>query len=227
MHIVVVEDNADLRAELVFQLRHAGHDAQEAADAVALDACLGRGPVDLVLLDLGLPGEDGFSVARRLAARPGLGIVILSARGTLDDRVCGVELGADAYLVKPVHPRELRAVVERVHARLAPRQAAPAARWVLDAGARRLRSPAGVDIALTGAEFRLLAALAATPDACAGRPRLAEALGQSWLDFDERRLEVAVSRLRRKLRAHGAELLHAERGVGYCFGAALSMQGAA
>lgn len=227
MRIVVVEDNADLRAELVFQLRHAGHDAEEAGDAVALDACLVRAPVDLVLLDIGLPGEDGFSVARRLAAMPGLGIVILSARGTLDDRVCGVELGADAYLVKPVHPRELRAVVERVHARLAPRQAATATGWVLDVGARQLRSPGGTDIGLTGVEFRLLAALAATPDACASRPRLAEAMGQTWLAFDERRLEVAVSRLRRKLRAHGAELLHAERGVGYCFGAALLLQGPA
>src|SRR5690606_8788613 len=102
--VIVVEDNKDLREEIVFHLRHAGHEAVEAGDGRALDAALATGPKpEVVVLDIGLPGEDGFSIATRLRRdHPCIGIVMLTARGLIDDKLQGLSLGADAYLVKPV-----------------------------------------------------------------------------------------------------------------------------
>lgn len=119
--IALVEDHAALRAELAFHLEHAGYRVTGLADGAALDAHLACQPCQLVVLDLGLPGEDGLSVCARLRHRhPGLGVVILTARGLAHDRLSGWQRGADAYLVKPAPPAELLAVIANLLGRLRP-----------------------------------------------------------------------------------------------------------
>lgn len=214
--IAVVEDNEDLREEILFHLQRAGHVARGAADAVGFDALHAATPFDLVVLDLGLPGEDGLSLAARLRREGGVRIVMLTARGSLDERVTGLDAGADAYLVKPVDMRELLAVVASVTRRL-PESAA----WVLEGVRRRLLAPGGQAVDLTDTEFRLLEAMIAAAPEVASRRDMAIALGETdFLAYDERRLEAAVSRLRRKLlAATGESPLRAARGRGYVFAA--------
>src|SRR5690606_2100697 len=111
--------NPDLLDELAFHLRRQGHGVAALPDGVALDAHLAGAEVDVLVLDLGLPGEDGLSIARRLRrTQPGIAIAMLTARGQLDDRLLGLNSGADIYLVKPVDMRELSAVVESLYRRV-------------------------------------------------------------------------------------------------------------
>jgi DNA-binding response OmpR family regulator len=224
IRIAVVEDNTDLRDEVVFHLRRHGHQVEGLVDGVALDAHLAAHEVDVLVLDLGLPGEDGLSIAARLrASRPGLAIAVLTARGELDDRLRGFKTGADIYLVKPVDMRELSAVVESLHRRVQ-RPAAEASRsgWRLDFFTMEFASPGGESVMLTPTECNLVRTLAeASPDAVP-RTRLAEAMGHPEPDFDYRRLETAMSRLRKKLEAldaDGTSPLRSARNVGYVFAA--------
>lgn len=218
--VVVVEDNPDLLDDVVFNLQQHGFDVAGTRDGRALDAHLGARGADVVVLDLGLPGEDGLSIAQRLReSHPFVGIVMLTARSGIDDRIRGHQQGADSYLCKPVHMEELAAVVRSLARRLAPlsaRAAAPA--WKIERRALRLHTPAGEAIELTGMECTVLAAVAAAPRQHASRRVLIEALGEDPMLFDERRLESCVSRLRRKLAARlpaGAPSLKAMRGDGY------------
>ncbi len=220
--IIVIEDNADLREEVLFQLRHAGHQAEGVADATAFDALKGMTDWDIAIIDIGLPGEDGLSIARRIREDSMMGLIMVTARGTLDDRVRGLGDGADAYLVKPVEMRELLAVVSSVERRLAGAPSAAAAgAWLLDVAHRELRSPDGKAVALTETEFRLMGAMAWAFPEVATRKALAGALGEEdFLNFDERRLEAAISRLRRKLESEvGESPLRSARGRGYVFAA--------
>lgn len=219
--IIVIEDNADLREEVLFQLRHGGHQAEGVADAAAFDALKGMTDWDIAIIDIGLPGEDGLSIARRIRADSMMGVIMFTARGTLDDRVSGLQDGADAYLVKPVEMRELLAVVSSVERRLAGASSAAAGAWLLDVAHRQLRSPDGKAVALTETEFRLMGAMAWAFPEVATRKALAGALGEEdFLNFDERRLEAAISRLRRKLESEAGESpLRSARGRGYVFAA--------
>lgn len=232
IRVAVVEDNTDLREEVLFQLRHAGREAIGVGDGAALDALLREQDIDIVVLDLGLPGEDGMAIASRLRRDSGmdLGIVMLTARGALDDRVEGLETGADAYLVKPVEMRELLAVIGSVERRLAASAAAPfsSSTWKLDTVRRELVSIGGKSVTLTDTEFRLVERLVQVSPAVASRRELAEAMGESdFLQFDERRLEAAISRLRRKLQEETGEApLRSARGRGYVFAAQVRMNGA-
>lgn len=218
--IIVVEDNADLREEVLFQLQHAGHVAEGAADATAMDALLARGAWDIALVDIGLPGEDGLSIARRLRRDTAMGIVMLTARGGLADRVQSLSEAADAYLVKPVEMPELLAVVASLERRMAPPPADTPA-WLLDVARRELRAPDGRAVPLTETEFRLMGAMAWAFPEVATRRALAGALGEEdFVNFDERRLEAAISRLRRKLESGtGESPLRSARGRGYVFAA--------
>lgn len=222
--IVVVEDNADLLDEVLFHLgREPGWSVAGVGDGKALDALLASQGADVLVLDLGLPGEDGLQIARRLA-RPDLGIVMLTARGALDQRITGLESGADAYLVKPVNMRELAAVVHSVCRRLpaadAPVAAAADAAWVFYPARWQLQAPGGELLTLTAAENRVMQALAESAGAAVPRQQLAATQGKVSFDFDFRRLESTISRLRRKLEASNGERespLRAARGVGYAF----------
>lgn len=203
--VAVVEDNADLLEDLLYSLRLQGFQTSGFADGRALDEALASGAgFDVLVLDLGLPGEDGLSIARRLrASHERLGIVMLTARGALEDRITGLLTGADVYLTKPFDLRELGAAVSAVARRL--RQVAGAAAapsspaWQLDTVRLQVRTPEGRDIALTWAETRLLRRLAEDPGVVVSRETLIRAIDKDPENYDSHTLEVLISRLRAKL----------------------------
>lgn len=215
--IALVEDQPGLRAEIGFHLALAGYAVAELPHGAALDAHLRQHPCRLVVLDLGLPGEDGLSVCARLRdSHPDLGIVILSGRGMVEERVAGWRQGADAYLVKPALPAELQAVVAGVLRRLPAGAPAPAP-WTLRLRSRILAGPEQAVLELTHAECALLQALAQCAPEPASRRTLVAALGGDYMTYEAHRLEVAVSRLRGKLAQAWpeGETIRAARGVGY------------
>lgn len=229
IRVAVVEDNTDLRDEIVFHLRRHGHAVVGLGDGIALDAHLAEHPIDVLVLDLGLPGEDGLSIATRLRqSHPGMAIAMLTARGELDDRLRGFKTGADIYLVKPVDMRELSAIAESLHRRTRqPPAEAPRAEWRLDFFTMELTTPTGVSVMLTPTECNLMREMAeATPEPVP-RGRLAVAIGHPEPDFDYRRLETTLSRLRKKLEMHcadGSNPLRSARNVGYVFAAPVRLQ---
>ncbi|NDY89570.1 response regulator transcription factor [Ideonella livida] len=224
--VVLVEDNPDLSDELCFHLERQGFEVAAFSQGVALSRWLERHTPDVALLDIGLPGEDGLSIARRLRqAYPGLGIAMLTARGGVEDRIAGFQGGADIYLVKPVDFRELAAVVHSLWRRA--RQPEPPARpdtWQLDLQTSTLYPPQGERILLTPTEFQLMKSLMAAAPEPVRRGELAAAIGHPEFDYDFRRLETLMSRLRRKIEQTLPDLpcpLRSARNVGYAFAAPL------
>ena len=200
------------------------------ADGEGADAVLARQSVDVVILDVMLPGEDGLSICRRLTgsgeARPA--IIMLSAAGEDTDRIVGLELGADDYLPKPANPRELLARIRALMRRSAatPEPAASAyvgyefSGWTLSIWARELQTPDGVVVPLTGSEFALLRTFVEHPREVLDRDRVLSLVrGRSSFAFD-RAVDLQLSRLRRKLTsAHGeaGNLFRTVRNEGYIF----------
>jgi DNA-binding response OmpR family regulator len=221
IRIGLIEDNLDYRTELAFHLRRAGFEIVLESDGVSIDAQLANCPCDLLVLDLGLPVEEGLVIARRLRQqRPALGIVMLTARGSLDDRLAGLEEGADAYLVKPVDMRELVGTLHSVRRRLT--ATAPSSEvWLLNPNTMSIGSPSGDIVVLTATEMDLLKCLATAAPSPVSREGLAAAMGHPESDFDYRRLEVAFSRLRKKIETASADgsPIRAARGRGYVFAA--------
>ncbi len=237
--IVVVEDEASLRRDMVEYLRGCGFDAMPAGNGRELDDCLAGRTASVVILDVNLPGEDGFKIAARLRETPGIGIVMVTARGTTVDRVVGLEIGADAYLVKPVEMRELEAQVKALLRRLEGMAAAPAAPamtapppggggaagdeagWALNATDWLLTSPAGVQISLTSMEMKLASLLAAQARQPATRDQISLALYSRRWNPDDRSIDTVVGRLRHKIEGAiaGPAPLKSVHGVGYVFSA--------
>lgn len=196
---------------------------------------LEREPVDVLLLDLRLPGEDGLALARQVRSVSTVPIIILSGRNDEADRVMGLELAADDYVVKPFSPRELvariRAVIRRVQSSqpAAPRDATIRAYrfagWELNLRVRRLTDPTGQQVPLTNGEFSLLCAFLASPQRVLTRDQLLEASRLHNLEVYERSIDVTILRLRRKIERDASEpqLLKTERGVGYLFAAPVSI----
>jgi two-component system OmpR family response regulator len=230
-HIAVVDDEPDITQLLATYLASHGLRVTPLASGAALMELVARDRPDLVLLDLGLPGEDGLSVARRLRETGPIGLIIVTGRGDAVDKVVGLELGADDYVTKPFDLRELLARVKAVLRRLAPEPAeAPAAPraaaegdrfrfagWLLDRRARRLLDPAGAEVVLTSGEFDLLCVLALHPGRVLSRDFLLEQTrGRSAAPFD-RTIDVQVGRIRRKLEddPQAPQLLKSVRGAGY------------
>ena len=224
--ILVVDDDLRLRDLLKRYLSEQGFAVDTVPDAGAMDRQMGRVRYDLLVLDLMLPGEDGFAICRRLrAADPAVGIVMLTARGDDVDRIAGLETGADDYIAKPFNPRELvariRAILRRTRAGAA--GAGPPAQLTiddvtLDLG-RRVARRAGTALALTTVEFSLLEMLVRAAGSVVRRDDLARgALGRSLLPFD-RSIDVHVSRVRKKLgpRPDGGERIATLRAVGYLY----------
>jgi len=214
--ILIVEDEQAIADLLRGYLRREGFDVVWAASGEqALDE-LGRHPVRLVVLDIGLPGIDGFEVCRRLRGRTAVPILILSAREDEVDRVAGLEAGADDYVVKPFSPREL---VARVKAILRRARDGAVLEETLSAGDvqldRRSRgvSVGGEPVELTGREFELLAALMAHPGAVLSRERLLELAWQGEFPGGTRTVDVHVAQLRAKLGR--PNLVQTVRGAGY------------
>ncbi len=215
LDVLVVEDHADLCEEIVSYLQARGMTVRAAGNGRAMDDAMAVRRPDIVLLDLGLPEEDGVSIARRLAGDPRSGVIVITARGRVEDRILGLNAGADFYLVKPLDMRELEAAIASVMRRRGV-PAEPALAWRLEATRWRLVTPDGVAIALTEAEVRLLSPFFETPDAIVDRQTLAERL-----DMDARGLDLLVHRLRRKVEADTGKILplRTMRFRGYAFAA--------
>ncbi|MCP4638020.1 MAG: response regulator [Methyloversatilis sp.] len=222
--ILVVDDDPDLRDLLRDYLGKQDMDVRTVADGDALRVALERDGCDLLILDVMLPGDDGLTLCREIRARSRLPILMLTARGDELDRIIGLEMGADDYLPKPFHPRELLARVRSI-LRRAPEhpdgdgsvRALKFAGWTLDLGARHLVDDGGVVTPLSSGEFRMLNALAENPNRVLSRDQLMDVLaGRDAGPFD-RTVDVMISRLRRRLGDDGREprIIRTLRNEGY------------
>lgn len=231
--IAVVEDDPEIGLLVLGLLRREGFEAELCRNGEAFDRLCDRRRVDLAILDLMLPGEDGLSICRRLHVRGDIPVLMVTARGEDVDRIVGLEIGADDYLAKPFNPRELiaraRAILRRTRGmHRAAAIATQAGRWrfaglLLDAGTRALTAANGADIPLTGAEFDLLAAFVAHPQRVLSRDQLLDwTRGRDAAPFD-RSVDVMVGKLRRQLALdpQGGDLIKTVRGGGYQFAAAV------
>ncbi len=226
-HLLVVDDHRDIRDALSRYLRRHGYRVSVAEDAAAARKLLGRQAIDLVILDIMLPGEDGFALCRELRARSEVPVVFLSALGEETDRIVGLELGADDYVTKPFNPRELLA---RIRAVLRRAQSLPPGRrtagghfrfppWSFDAARGELLREDGTVVPLSTAESRLLTAFLRHPGVVLRREELVDLARGRELQPFERSIDNLVSRLRRKL---GDDPQHpryiaTRRGEGYVF----------
>lgn len=224
--VVVVEDDAEIAELVAGLLRGEGYEVACAGDGTALDAFMARARPDLIVLDVNLPGEDGLAICRRIRAVDPVPILMLTAKSDEIDRVLGLEMGADDYVVKPFGPREL---VARVRARLR-RAGEPAAtarpnrryafdRFVIDLDARQLALADGGDVSLTTGEFDLLACFVAAPRRVLTRDHILDKTRGRDADPFDRTVDMLVSRLRRKLdqASPGSALVGTVRNGGYLF----------
>ncbi len=233
IRVLVVDDEEEVRGLLRAGLEPEGFTVLEAEDGAGLMAHLDAGPVDLITLDVRLSGEDGFTLAREVRAKNNVPIVMISGKGDMIDRVVGLELGADDYIAKPFHMREVLARIRAVLRRYASPAAAPAGRvtassehgarysfdgWTLDESRRELKTPEGTLCELTTAEFNLLAVLVQRPGRVLSRDELMDLLkGHDWTPLD-RSIDGLVARLRKKIeRGECPQLVKTVRGVGYVF----------
>ena len=229
-HVLAVDDDPSVRQMIADYLADNEVRVTTLASGREIADVMARETIDLLVLDLRLPGEDGMQIARKLREESDIPIIMLTGRKDEADRVMGLELGADDYLTKPFSPRELlariRALLRRSRAHetvaegLARIRAYRFAGWELSVRLRRLTSPEGKTVALTNSEFNLLAAFLAAPQRVLSRDQL---LNLSRLHDDEvydRSIDVQVGRLRKKLEqgaAARAQLIRTERGAGYVF----------
>lgn len=229
-HILVVDDDAEIRSLLSDYLRKNGYRVTTVADGRGMGAALEGGRVDLIVLDLMLPGDDGLVLCRDLRARSSTPIIMLTAQGEETDRIVGLEMGADDYLPKPFSPRELLARIKGVlrRTRALPenlkREDAKVVRfagWALDTVARNLVSGSGVVVPLSGAEYRLLRVFLEHLNRVLSRDQLLDlTLARESEPFD-RSIDVQVSRLRRRLGDDAKEpsIIKTVRGEGYVLAA--------
>lgn len=218
--IAVVEDDAELREEILLPLlRREGFDAVGMSSALSLYRDLVATRFDLILLDVGLPDDDGFAIARHLrSAASKVGLVMLTGHASDADRLKGLKAGVDAYLTKPIDSAELIATLRNLERRLDLGASAPARLgWTLDALGWKILLADGRAIELSLPERRLMEQLAATPREPVTREVLMAALAEDVDDFDPHRLEMLIHRLRKKCQqATGQELpVRTVRGVGY------------
>jgi two-component system OmpR family response regulator len=228
-HILVVDDDHETRRLLAEYLEKNGLSATPARDGREMRRVLGRERVDLIVLDVMMPGDDGLTLCRELRAHSQIPIIMLTARVEDVDRILGLELGADDYLAKPFNPRELLARIAAVLRRSAhaPRDPLPAevagyrfAGWRLDTTARALTGGDGAVVSLSGAEFRLLTVLLAHAGQVLSRTQLMDLLRGRDHDPFDRSIDVRVSRLRQILRddARAPRIIKTIYGEGYVIG---------
>jgi two-component system, OmpR family, response regulator len=225
-HVLVVEDDREIGRLVSRYLSSHGCRVSLAGDGREMDQVMAASRIDMIVLDLMLPGEDGLALCRRLRAASDLPIIMLTAKGDEVDRIIGLEMGADDYITKPFNPRELLARVRAVLRRTSLGGEMPAGRgalcfggWRLDLTLRQLISPDGSLVALTSAEFDLLQALCERPGRVLSRDRLLDLTnGRSTGSFG-RSIDVLVSRLRRKIEddPHSPVVIKTVRSGGYLF----------
>lgn len=242
IHILVVDDDARIRSMLRRYLKDEGFDISEAEDGQTLRTALAGRPADLVLLDLVLPGEDGFTLAHYIRQRSSTPIIMLTGKGDVIDRVAGLEAGADDYIAKPFHLREVLARIRTVLRRAQTTQSAPSSAaietaihrndnptlsfegWTLNCAKRELTNSSGKPVALTTGEFELLRAFTLNPNRVLDRDMLMDFVkGREWAAYD-RSIDAQVVRLRKKIEGDPAhpKLIKTVRGAGYLFAATVS-----
>jgi DNA-binding response OmpR family regulator len=222
IRVVACEDQALMRTYIVSGLARLGIRAVGVCDGIELDSHLGSHQADVVILDIGLPGEDGLSIATRLRdEHPHLGIIMLTARDQLDDRVQGMDCGADLYFAKPVDLKELASALRSLHRRLGLGQPLLVARtWRLDSLRSLLITPDRIEVALTDNELRFLTPLLDQPGTVVDREVLSMALGHIFDQYALRRMETLLSRLRAKILQKSPKEplpVRARHGMGYAF----------
>jgi two-component system, OmpR family, phosphate regulon response regulator OmpR len=230
LKILIVDDDPGIRELIQLYLKENGITADCVEDAVSMDAWLADHPVDIIVLDLMLPGEDGLSIARRLHSQSTVGILMISARSEDIDRIIGLEVGADDYLAKPFNPRELLARIRALGRR---QNQVQISEITPDAGNKKYFGPFCIDfdthtlsrdennISLTHSEFKLLSILLKRPNKVLSRDLLMENLqGYDRSPFD-RSIDICISRLRKKLGEdiNPPGIIETIRGVGYRFNA--------
>lgn len=234
-HILVVDDDLEIRVLLKDYLEKNGFRVTAVGDGKTMWRTLEQSRVNLVILDIMMPGDDGLILCRNLRARSQIPIIMLTARGEATDRIVGLEIGADDYLPKPFNPRELLARI-RVAFRRAKGTAEAGttegaarirfAAWTLDVVARHLIAPDEVVIPLSSGEYRLLRVLLEHPNRVLNRDQILDfCKGEAWEPFD-RSIDVQISRLRRRLRDDGKQpnLIKTVRGEGYILAARVKVE---
>jgi DNA-binding response OmpR family regulator len=229
-HIVIVEDFAPLGESIAVYLRGEGFRVNLAADGGALRDAIARDPADLVIVDLMLPGEDGFSLTRYLREHHRCGIIMLTASADSTNRIVGLEIGADDYISKPCESRELLAHIRSVLRRTAvvscsaevpsgDENVVRFANWRLDLTGRRLTDRNHAVVELTTGEFNLLSEFVARPGRVLSREHLLQAVHNRAWDYFDRSIDVLVTRLRRKLDSEDntPTIITTVRGAGYMF----------
>lgn len=222
--VIVVEDNRDLRESTVEYLKLAGHDVTGVGSCLEFYRAIAESSYAIAVVDVGLPDQCGFLLAEYMRKNTAMGIIILTARDAVEDRVRGYDAGADLYLVKPVDCRELAAAITSLAMRLGDRPPAPARAvasdsWHLDRRTWHLVPPSGPAILLTAKEMQFVECLAAKAGKPVGRDTPLAALGYRDDEYANRALDSLVRRLRRKIEEHvrmplPIKTVHA---VGYCF----------
>ena len=226
--LLIVDDEMEIRHLLRNYLSRQGYIIETVGDGSSMRQALDKEAFDLVILDLVLPGEDGFSLARYLREHTKVGIIILTGRGDTVDKVVGLEIGADDYVAKPFDLRELLARVKSVLRRVRNLSSQTTesdlgvftfANWQLDISTRKLISPVGATVPLTTGEFDLLKVFLEHPNQVLSRDELMDAIhGREASPFD-RSIDVQIGRLRRKIEAdpESPVLIQTVRGAGYIF----------
>lgn len=226
--ILLVDDEETLRDPLAAYLAKQGFAVRQAESAAAARSLIRDEPADLVLLDIMMPGEDGLSLCRHLVETLKTPVILLTARGEATDRIVGLEIGADDYVVKPFEPRELVARIRSVLRRASRAESVHALEqdylfegWRLDPLKRRLTDPEGAIVAISSAEFRLLRAFLDHPRQVLDRDRLLDMVQGREAHLFDRSVDNAISRLRRKVEADRTEpqLVLTVRGGGYMLAA--------
>ena len=238
--ILVVDDEVDMRDMLVDLLDSAGYQATAVANGAAMRQALADGDCALLILDLRLKGEDGLTLARELRQASAIPIIILTGKGDETDRILGLELAADDFLMKPFNPRELlarvRALLRRSTEFSSPRPTGDDrsrhecyrfAGWELDLTARQLIDPQGEPCTLTPGEFQLLETLVHNPNRVLTRDQLLEQTRGLDTEVFDRTVDVLILRLRRKIEPNPRQpsLIRTERGLGYIFSTQVTRTG--
>ncbi|QGW65242.1 response regulator [Lysobacter soli] len=238
-HILVVDDDREIRQMVADYLRKNGLRASEAADGREMRAVLDTHAIDLIVMDVMMPGEDGLTLTRNLRAgkHRAVPVVMLTAREDQTDRIIGLEMGADDYVTKPFAARELlariKAVIRRTRMLPPNLQVTEAAqmlafgRWRLDTTARHLLDPEGTVVALSGAEFRLLRVFLDHPNRVLNRDQLLNLTQGRDAELFDRSIDLLVSRLRQRLQDDAREQSYIKtvRSEGYVFSATVTIVG--
>ena len=227
-HIAVVDDDPDVRCTVAEYLRRSGFSVSEADGGGALRAIMATRPIDLALLDINMPGEDGFSIARELRTMGDAGIIMLTANRDDVDKIIGLEIGADDYVTKPWNSRELLARIKAVlrrAARSSGGETATLGREVqmgkcrLNLDARKLYAGDGREVPLTAMEYDLLSTFAEHPNRVLSRDRLLDLAHSKEMEAFDRSIDTRITRIRRKIEVDPArpDCIKTVRGVGYVY----------